>query len=176
MVNTPIQYIGKFTKPYGYKGELALRFDVSIPQEFQQTEWVFVTLDGLPVPFFISSTENIWIKDEQTAILKLNDIDSDIQAKELVNKDVSISQFQSEKSWEPDNFNAFKGFKITDKNLGEIGIFEKIIEIPQNPLMQVFQNQTEILIPLSDDIVTEINTRQKNIQVIVPNGLLDIFL
>jgi len=175
MVTTSIQYIGKFTKPFGYKGELALKFDVSIPQNFEQTEWVFVKLDGLPVPFFISP-DSIWIKDESTAIIKLEDIDNEIDAKKLCYADVSLEEYIPDEDFDSENFNSLKNYKVVDSKLGEIGFFERIIEIPGNNLMQIFKGDIEILIPFSDDIITKINPQNQTIEVNTPDGLVDIYL
>jgi len=175
MVTTSIQYIGKFTKPFGYKGELALRFDVSIPQNFEQTEWVFVKLDGLPVPFSVCP-ESIWIKDDTTAVLKLEDIDNEFEAKKLCYSEVSIEEYIDESDFDSENFNSLKNYKIIDQNLGEIGYFERIIEIPGNNLMQIYKGDIEILIPFSDDIITKIDAQNQSIEVNTPEGLVAIYL
>ena len=175
MINTSIQYIGKFAKTFGYKGELILKFDVSIPSGFEKTKVIFIKLDGLPVPFFISPNE-IFIKDDQTAIIKLDDVDDEEKAKKLLGKEISIENYIEQEKIDTSNINSFKNYKIVDINIGEIGYFEKIIEIPNNPLIQLFKEEIEILLPFTEEIITKIDDKNKTIEVNTPKGLVDIYL
>ena len=175
MINTSIQYIGNFVKTFGYKGELILKFDVSIPENFEQIKIIFIKLDGLPVPFFVSKN-GIFIKDDQIAFLKLDDINDEEKAQKLLATEISIENYIEQEKIDTSNINSFKNYKIIDVNIGEIGYFEKIIEIPNNPLIQLFKEKNEILLPFTEEIIIKIDDQNKTIEVNTPKGLVDIYL
>jgi len=175
MITTPIHYIGKFIKTTGFKGELVLKLEVEVNESFENTEVLFVKIEGLPVPFF-ASEDGIWLKEEQIAIVKLDDIDDELSAKKLISKEVSVSNFIKEEKPKLNKANALKNFKVIDKQHGEIGLFDKIIEIPGNPLMQIFKGNIEILLPFSEQFIKKTDHKNKTIEVETPDGLLDIYL
>ncbi len=170
-----MNYIGKFIKTSGFKGEILLKFEVGIPTDFEQTKIIFIKLDGLPVPFFISPN-GIYIKNEQNALIKLDDIENEIKAKKILNKEISIENYILKEEIDTSNVNSFKNYEVFDVNLGKIGYFEKIIEIPNNPLLQIFNEKTEILLPFTEEMITKIDDKNKTIEVNTPKGLVDIYI
>jgi len=45
--------IGVFTRTHGAQGDLVLRLLAFDAEDLPEMEWVFVEIDGLPVPFFV---------------------------------------------------------------------------------------------------------------------------
>ena len=175
MIQEPIHYIGKIVKSIGYKGELVLNLEVSFNESMLDAEILFVELDGLPVPFYISH-EGIYQKDENILVVKFDDIDDEFSVKALLKAKVSIKKYIENNNFDTSNINSLKGFLVKDINYGEIGNFEQIIEIPNNPLIQIFNKTTEILIPFIEDIIQEIDETKREILVSTPEGLVDVYL
>jgi 16S rRNA processing protein RimM len=50
-------YIGQIAKLHGYKGGVSLFLDVTHPEEYIDTETLFVDVEGILTPFFIESKE-----------------------------------------------------------------------------------------------------------------------
>jgi len=69
-----------------------------------------------------------------------------------------------------------KGFTVFDTKHGNIGIIENIIDIQQNPLMEILFHGKEILIPLQDDFIISIDKKKKELHVKTPEGLIELFL
>ena len=59
--------IGHLSKLHGFEGEAVMVADSLFPKNIDKTEWVFLKIDGLPVPFFVS---NIHVRSETVAIIK----------------------------------------------------------------------------------------------------------
>src|SRR6056297_1380694 len=76
--------LGKVLKSHGKNGEVIINSDLELPENFTKVESIFLEIEGGLVPFFV---EHIWLKSSQTAILKLEDIDSVEQANELTECD-----------------------------------------------------------------------------------------
>ena len=68
----------------------------------------------------------------------------------------------------------YEGFTIIDKNLGEIGTIESVVEFPQQDMAFVTYKEKEVMIPLNDSIVTQIDEDKKELIVDLPEGLLEL--
>ena len=68
------------------------------------------------------------------------------------------------------------GFKVVDAQHGEIGKIASIIEYPAQPLFQIMQDGTEILIPVIDQVIKKVDREEKTIFIEAPNGLIDLYL
>ena len=56
------------------------------------------------------------------------------------------------------------------------GKVEKFYDYPGQDFMAVIHKGKEILIPVNDDIIKEVNRDEEHLEVILPEGLLDIYL
>lgn len=166
--------IGKLIKPHGIKGEIAFAFENDI---FDKADcpYLICLLDGIYVPFFI---EEYRFKGKETALMKFEGLNSEEEVRRLNNAEVYFprsyfdeSEEETEYSW-----NYFIGFSVTDIHKGNIGVIEGIDDSTINILFVVNGEYGEILIPASEDFITEINAQEKSIQMNLPKGLLDVSL
>ena len=67
------------------------------------------------------------------------------------------------------------GYTVIDQQLGELGILDAILDFDQNPLLQVKNGRTEILIPLQSEFILDIDDRSQTIRVNTPEGLVDLY-
>jgi len=65
---------------------------------------------------------------------------------------------------------------VVDERLGEIGVCKDFLELANNPLMQVDHDGTEILIPASQQFVTQVDRENKTLNVSTPDGLVELYL
>ena len=73
------------------------------------------------------------------------------------------------------NASAWEGWMVHDIALGPIGSIEAIIDNPAHALLQVVRdNAAEVLIPVVDEIVVEIDAESRTVHVNLPQGLLDL--
>jgi len=69
-----------------------------------------------------------------------------------------------------------KGFTAIDETLGELGEIIEVNEYPQQFIATVLYKGTEILFPLNEDFIIEIDDEEKILTLGLPEGLLDIYL
>lgn len=165
--------IGRLTRPHGYKGNLILRLISLSFDEITEMEWVFVLIDGLPVPFFV---EEFSEKSKDTVLVKLEDISSIDHCQELI--DTPVYLFKD--IIQPDTtsllgLNQCVGYKVIDSGSGELGKLQGVIDNPSNPLLQIIDFRKEILIPAQEEFIDSIDDAQQEIHVSCPPGLLDIY-
>jgi 16S rRNA processing protein RimM len=164
--------IGKLTKLHGIHGEAVLIADTIFPKKFEKTEWLFLLIDGLPVPFFVS---DIAVRTENFAVIKLADIHSSEEMEEFVGYEVMIQEQKKRKSSKSlESIKNIKGYIVIDSKHGEIGIARTILNYQENYLLQLFEGTKEILIPVHEQTITDIDDNTKTIFVTTPEGLLEL--
>ena len=67
-------------------------------------------------------------------------------------------------------------FTVIDRTKGEIGKISQIDDYAGNIVITVLYQSKEVLIPLSDSIIDEIDEPQKILRLDVPEGLIDLYL
>ena len=137
---------------------------VSAPEvdlEERANEPVFITFDGLPVPFFI---EDVTPRGGAKYFVKLEDIDSLEAAEELVGKDIILEEDAYEDEVD------VVGYTLCDasgKAVGRVTAFE---DIPGNPCLEI---EGRALIPCPDALIVRVDNKKKQVWLEIAEGLLD---
>ncbi len=164
--------LGHLVKTHGLKGELIAHFDVDYPEEYQELESVFVEQNGKLVPFFIDS---ISVRNDKV-FLAFEDIDRIETASPLVGTSLYLPLDELPELGDGDYyFHQLVGMSLYD---GEelIGTVSNVYELPNNNLLGVQHKDVEVLIPLDDAIVKEVNLTENKILADLPEGLIDVYL
>jgi 16S rRNA processing protein RimM len=167
--------IGYIQKPHGIKGDVIVVIDDEFSDSFDSAEYFFVELDGGLVPFFIGE-EGLRYRNNESIIVKFDFVDSQAKAKELAgckvfafNSDLIEPEF-------PEIYSSLIGMEVIDKKSGEIGKISRIDDFSGNIVITVAHSHAEILIPLSDNIITKIDEKHKKLYLTCPEGLINIYL
>ncbi|MCD4728579.1 MAG: ribosome maturation factor RimM [Pirellulales bacterium] len=166
-------YLGRIVKAYGKKGELNVVLDTDNPENYKDLKSVFLDLKGNLIPYFI---ENIQIKNNK-AIIKLKDVLTPEIAEMFVNAEIFLPLDQLPKL--TDNkfyYHDIIGYSIIDKTYGSIGKVEKVLDLPQQAILQIKHKNKEILVPITDEIIKIVDRNNKQIKIEVPEGLIEIYL
>lgn len=166
-------FLGTLSKTYGVKGQLILRLNHPGFDHIKNMESVFILVDNLPVPFFIAEYSS---RNQNEIVLRLDDIDSEEKALQLVTSEVWLHGKQLEDlPIDPLNdIKAITGYRVIDNQLGELGVLENILDFRQNPLLQIIAGNKEILLPLQAEFISAIDDHSKIIYVDTPQGLIDL--
>lgn len=166
-------FLGKITKPHGYEGKLVLFLDVDEPEEYQDIDVVFVDQNHQPVPYFI---EESFLKGNKL-IVRVQDVDSLEKATALINKNLYLPLSLLPKlSGNKFYYHEVPGFTVTDVNHGSLGKVETVLEYPNQAVLQVFQGEKEILVPINDEVIIKVDRNGKSITVETPEGLVALYL
>lgn len=163
--------IGRLGKPHGVKGELSFMFTDDVFDRVE-AEYIIVETNGILVPFFL---EEYRFRSNETALLKLEGIDSQDQARELTNCYVYFPYSLSDSDDEP-TMAEIIGYRLIDANSGNIiGEIRGIDDSTQNILFDVADDKDHNhLIPATDDFIVNIDPPKREITVRLPEGLLDL--
>jgi 16S rRNA processing protein RimM len=166
--------LGYIAKLHGFKGEVSLFLDVTNPEEYPKLESIFIDINGNLTPFFVTSYK---LNPKSFATIKLEGVNNENDAKNIVRKSVylplaNLPELTGKNFYDHE----VVGFEIIDQNFGVVGKIIQIIDLPVNPLIQVDANGKEVLIPFVNDLVQEVDRKNKKLIVKAPEGLLAIYL
>jgi len=165
--------LGYITKPHGLKGEVNIFIDSDLPKNYSKLESVFVNLHEELVPFFIQSIRI----HGQKATIKFESIDSQEQASELKGQTLHLPvTLLPPLSGKKFYYHEITGFIVIDQHQKEIGRIKEVLSYPNQDLLVVQNGGNEVLIPVNNEIVQKIDRKNKTIDVLLPEGLLDIYL
>ena len=166
-----IYRIGIINKPHGVHGELLFTFDDDIFDRVE-ADYIICMMDGILVPFFFESYR---FRSDTTALIKLEGIDTEQQAKRMTNVEVFFPKDHAEELEDNElTWNYFLGFLINDVNKGDIGKVTDVDDSTINTLFVVDYKGTEILIPAQEDFIVDLDREKRVITMQIPEGLLDL--
>jgi len=166
-------YIGYITKTKGLKGEVQLYFEYDEPS-LLDLDVVFADMNGKMVPFFVAVCK---LQHNNTGNIYFDDIDHIDKAQPLLRKKIYLPLAKMpDRSDDEFHYNDLKGFIVSDETHGELGEIIEVNEYPQQFVATVSYQNKEIMFPLNDDMIIEIDEDEGTILVNLPEGLLDIYL
>ena len=164
--------IGRLGKPHGVKGEMNFMFTDDV---FDRTDsdYLIIEVDGILVPFFI---EEYRFRSEETALLKLCDIDTQEQARQFTNCNVFFERSHTPGDEEELTWSQIVGFHIVDENTQKnIGTITAVDDSTENVLFELLTaDGREVLLPASDDLIAEVDNAAQTITMTIPEGLLEL--
>lgn len=168
--------LGYVAKLHGFKGEVSLFFDVTIPENYAALDSVFIDLNEILTPFFITAIE---LKNKGFARVKFDGVDTENEARALLKKDLFLPlNLLPKLSGKHFYDHEIVGFQVIDENYGTVGEVIQVVDYKVNPLIQVFNSELnkEVLLPLSNDLVQNVDREKKQLMVKATEGLIEMYL
>lgn len=161
--------IGRLGKAHGVKGELSFQFDDDVFDR-AEADYLIIEVDGILVPFFI---EEYRFRSDSTAILKLEDIDTQERARELTNCDVYFPRALTPHDDEEElRWSFFVGFDLVEARSGKsVGRIAHVDDTTANIL---FELEDGTLIPAAEELITDVDHDARRITIDLPEGLLEL--
>jgi len=165
-------YVGYITKTRGLKGEIQIYFEFH-DYEALEIDVLFLEIDKKLVPFFVNSFK---LQGNKTGYFFLEDVDHIDKAKALVRKSIYMPNDKMPER-NPDEFyiSDLKGYVVHDQVHGALGEIIEIKEFPQQDIAVVQYKFRELLFPLNDDFIVEIDEENGTLKVNLPEGLVDLY-
>ena len=164
--------IGQFAKPHGIKGEISLITECDVFDDSDDL-YIICNMDGILVPFFV---EDYRYKTDTNMLLKLEGVNSEVEAREFSNLDVyfPIEQMDDESMLNEMTWENFIGFTVIDDNAGELGEITDVDDSTAIVLLQIDYQGNELLLPAAEELVTNLDLDKRQMFVSMPEGLLDL--
>lgn len=162
--------LGVISKVFSFKGELIARFDVEVPNLFDNLTALFIEEKGNLVPYFIEKIEpqlNSFVR------IKFRGIDTQEHAKKLLKCDLYLPDTLLPKLGEDEfYFHEIVGFMAMDEEGKEVGKIVEVYDLPNNPVAEILIDGKEVLVPLN--LMIELDKKGEIIHIEIPDGLVDL--
>lgn len=167
-------YLGKVVSKYSFKGEVLIKLDTDEPEIYENMESVFVSLGNNLVPFFIDRC-----RLHKSALLRIDfeEVKDEGSADKLIGAELylpldMLPPLTGNKFY----FHEVIGFSLVDKIHGNIGTIKAVNDSASQELFEAEKDGRELLIPISEEIITKVDREKKEVHLETPEGLVDLYL
>lgn len=165
-------YLGYLSKKQGFKGGMIAFLDVDSPENYADLDMVLVELNAVLTPFFVETLE---LKDKNFVFLRFEGVGTASQIDELVGNALYLPLSKLPALGADEYYlHELPGMEVIDEKAGSLGPVDTVFDYSNNPLIRVWMDKTEVLIPLNDVFVKRVDKAKKRIHVDLPEGLLDV--
>ncbi|MFK2818730.1 ribosome maturation factor RimM [Flavobacteriaceae sp. LMIT009] len=167
-------YLGKIVKKYSFKGEVLAKLDTDQPELYKNLDAIFVSSRNTLVPYFI---ENSQLHKSDLLRIKFEDVETEEEADTLLKSELYLPlellpKLEGNKFY----YHEVIGFIIIDVEFGKVGTITAINDSTAQALFEIDRDGLEILIPMNDEFIKEVNREEKTITVQTPPGLIDLYI
>ncbi|MBK43519.1 MAG: 16S rRNA processing protein RimM [Flavobacteriaceae bacterium] len=165
--------LGKIIKKFSFKGEVIAKIDTDQPNTYEKIEFLFLEIDNKLVPYFIDNSK---LHKSNLLRIKFQDIDSETKAQKIINKNIflptdTLPKLIGNKFY----YHEIIGFGVIDYNHGKIGNIVGVNDQTAQSLFVIDSRGIEILIPITDEFITNVDRAKKEIHIKSPEGLINLF-
>jgi 16S rRNA processing protein RimM len=166
-----IVHVGRTQKPYGIRGEIIILFS-RVEYAEADSEYYFLMIDGIPVPFFV---EELSYTTDVSARVKFEDVDDEKNASKYVNLDVCVlrNTLSDDSPEALGDWHLFVGYDVVDRKGEMLGSIIDVDDSTINVLFIVRKDEEDLLIPATEDFITDVDVDKKIIEMNLPDGLFD---
>ena len=167
-------YLGKIAKKFSFKGEVLIYLDTDEPELYENLESLFIDFNEQLIPFFITEAS---LHKSDFLRVRFEESNSEDDADRLVGSEVylpltMLPKLEGNKFY----YHEITGFEVVDTNEGAIGKLVRVNDSNYQPLFEIDFNGIEILVPMIDELIHQVDRENKKLFLNVPAGLLDIYL
>lgn len=167
-------YLGNIVSKYSFKGEVLVKLDTDDPEIYENMESVFVSLGNNLVPFFIKRCR---LHKSNLLRIDFEEVKSESDADRIMKSGLYLPLTMLPKlTGNKFYYHEIIGFAMIDSVHGDIGIIQSVNDTTAQALFEVEKDGAQLLIPISDDIITKVDRENKSILVTTPEGLVDLYL
>lgn len=167
-------YLGKVVSKYSFKGEVLVKLDADEPEIYENMESVLVSIRNNLVPFFI---DNCRLHKSSLLRIDFEEVKDEAAADRIMGALLYLPltllpKLEGNKFY----FHEVTSFTVVDKTHGDIGIITGVNDTTSQALFEIEKDGKQLLVPITDEIITEVNRENKTIFVTTPDGLVQLYL
>lgn len=167
-------YLGKIVSKYSFKGEVLVKLDTDEPGIYENMESVFVSIGDNLVPFFIDRCR---LHKSNLLRIDFEEVKAEKEADRIMGSELYLPlSFLPKLEGDKFYFHEVIGFTVIDSVHGDIGKIKSINDTTSQALFVIDKDGKELLIPVSDEIITKLDRENKTIFISAPEGLVDLYL
>jgi 16S rRNA processing protein RimM len=165
--------IGKIVAAFGLQGEMVLKHALGKKTALNKVQAIFIEeTKGSFIPWFLTGSK---ARTEDEMLLSIEGVNSKEAARRFNQKKVWLKTEDFRMLAGKSSPIALIGYHLITDEDEDLGPVEEVIEQPHQVLLRITVNDNEALIPLHAESLDKIDHEKKQVHVILPDGLLDIY-
>lgn len=165
--------VGKIVATHGLQGSLIMTHVAGDGRWMKKGHALMVEMQkGSYIPYFVSEFR---IVNDKEFNLNMEDLDNVENAKKLVGKHVYVEEALLA-GYAKESPLLWMGFTVTDVHVGLLGVMEDVMQTPNQWLGKIIYKDKEVLIPLLNQFIKDIQIKQKRLIMELPAGLMDVYM
>lgn len=165
--------IGKIVATHGLQGALILKHIAGNSAWLKKDDVLFIELRKESyIPHFVTQCKSA---NDEEYIVQVEDIATVEDARKLIGKQVYIKDDVLAGA-ATDTPLLWIGFNLVDKQKGSLGQIEDVMQAGAQWLAKLTINDREVLVPLVEQMLLDVNVRNKYIRIDLPEGLIDVYM
>lgn len=167
--------VGIILKPHGLKGHVVFKFyNSSI--NYEEAEYFFIEFKGSELPYFVEDIKKL----PKGYKIKFEEINSSEEAEEIIQKELLLRPEEIERlsTKEPtlsEVLIGYSAYNLTKEHL--LGVVSTVLKNKYQDVLEIKHTSGKnILVPLVDVFIKEIDKESKSIVLNIPDGLLEVYL
>ena len=164
--------IGKALKSHGTSGQLRIMIEDQFKGYIREGSFLFFEHDGNKVPYKVINKE-----DGAHFVVSLDDIPNKKESDKLSGLAlwIPLETVKPRHQRSPRNIkDKWNEYRIVNEESSAVYDIIRVEEFPQQLMAVIKIENKEILIPLSDQLISSIDKDNKMIRMIIPEGLMDL--
>lgn len=164
--------IGKIVATHGLSGEVVLEHALGKKTDLKGLDTIFIEeRKNSFLPYFVESSK---LKNEAEVYLKLEGFTTKESARRLHQKEVWLLKADFDNYAGKSSPISLLGYMMINQG-EEIGEVIEVIDQPMQVLCKIMYQGNEALIPIHEESLKKIDKKKKQVHVVLPDGLLDIY-
>lgn len=165
--------VGWVVRKHGFKGDVIIKLDTDMPEQFEDMESIFLARGEDLVPYFF---ENYSFTNKGFIKAHFEGVDSEEEADKILKSELFLPlEYLPSLSEGEYYYHEIVGFKVVDSKRGNIGVVDRVDDSSAQTLLIVNSGGKEIFIPLNH-MVSNVDKKKKTVEIDTPEGLLDLYL
>lgn len=158
--------IGRVGKTHGIHGEVQVQIDDDVFDRVD-AEYLILRIDGILVPFFMDEYR---FKNDDIALVKFSDIESNEQARCLTGCEVFFQRAMADAVEHDMTYAELVRYSVVNSSDSTVlGQIEFVDDATDNILFELTDGT---LIPAAEELIAEIDSENRRIAMIIPEGLI----
>lgn len=168
--------LGTVLRKHGYKGDFIAKFDADDLLAYEHSKALFFDFKRELVPLPLTKCEHL---KQDTFLLHIDGYDSEDDLYKVLGADLYLPlDLLPKLEGNEFYYHEVTGFKVIDSNKGYIGNIKDIRTDTAQDLLYIESQEddnTEILIPLAENVFKGLSRDKKEFYIMAPSGLIDLY-
>jgi 16S rRNA processing protein RimM len=166
-------FLGTVVGKYSFKGEVLIKLDTDQPELYENIASLFIETQTGLAPYFVVKSG---LHKSNLLRVTFEDVTDEAGADALLKKKVFLPLDMLPKlTGNQFYFHEIIGYAVIDKQHGDIGKVTGVNDSATQALLEIEHKTSQVLLPIVDEIVLEVDRNNKQLHVQIPEGLLDIY-